>query len=71
VVRAYEQRSGTTVSDLDFYLVYAALRHAVIMARIKRRMIHFGEGTMPVDPDDFVLHRATLEKMLAGTYSWD
>ncbi len=71
VVDTYEALSGYTVRDLDFYLVYAALRHAVIMARIKRRMIGFGEDTRPDDPDDFILHRATLESLLAGTYSWE
>lgn len=70
VVDAYQKMSGVEVRDLDFYLVYAALRHAVIMARIKRRMIHFGEDTTPADPDDFVLHRPMLEKLLAGTYTW-
>ena len=71
VVKTYEDATGYTVRDLNFYLVYAALRHAIIMARIKRRMIHFGEDTQPADPDDFILHRATLESLLAGTYSWD
>jgi hypothetical protein len=41
------------------------------MARIKRRMIHFGEDQVPGDPDDYVLHRASLDKLLAGTYGWD
>ena len=71
VVGTYEALTGCTVRDLDFYLVYAALRHAIIMARIKRRMIHFGEDTLPDDPDDFILHRAALESLLAGTYSWE
>ena len=56
---------------MDFYLVYAALRHAIVMARIKRRMIHFGEDQVPDDPDDYVMHRASLDKLLAGTYRWD
>jgi hypothetical protein len=56
---------------MDFYLTYAALRHAIVMARIKRRMIHFGEDQVPDDPDDYVLHRASLEKLLAGTYRWE
>ncbi|WP_241248961.1 phosphotransferase family protein [Rhodococcus sp. X156] len=70
VVRSYEQASGATVADLDFYLVYAALRHAIVMARIKRRSMHFGEDTLPEDPDDFVMHRVAMEKLLAGTYGW-
>ena len=71
VVDTYQAMSGYTVRDLDFYLVYAALRHAIIMARIKRRMIHFGEDTTPADADNFILHRAMLESLLAGTYTWE
>src|SRR5260370_36320946 len=56
---------------MDFYLTYAALRHAIVMARVKRRMIHFREDQVPGDPDDYVLHRASPEKLLAGTYRWD
>lgn len=71
VVAHYEQVSGHTVRDLDFYLTYAALRHAIVMARIKRRMIHMGEDTVPAERDDYIMHRATLEAMLDGTYGWD
>jgi aminoglycoside phosphotransferase (APT) family kinase protein len=71
VVAHYEEVSGHTVEDLDFYLTYAALRHAIVMARIKRRMIHMGEDTAPVERDDYIMHRATLEALLDGTYGWD
>jgi aminoglycoside phosphotransferase (APT) family kinase protein len=71
VEQCYQELSGYSLRDMDFYLTYAALRHAIIMARIKRRMIHFGEDQVPDDPDDYVLHRASLEKLLAGTYRWD
>jgi aminoglycoside phosphotransferase (APT) family kinase protein len=71
VERCYEELSGHALRDMDFYLTYAALRHAIIMARIKRRMIYFGEDQVPVDRDDYVMHRASLEKLLAGTYQWD
>ncbi len=70
VERCYTELSGRTLRDMDFYLTYAALRHAIVMARIKRRMIHFGEDQVPEDPDDYVMHRASLEKLLAGTYRW-
>ena len=52
--------------DLDFYVMYAALRHAVIMARIQRRAIHFGEAVMPEDPDDLITFRLLLEELMAG-----
>ncbi|MEU1985649.1 phosphotransferase family protein [Nocardia sp. NPDC019395] len=71
VVAQYEQFSGHTVRNLDFHLTYAALRHAIVMARIKRRMIHMGEDTAPAELDDYIMHRATLEAMLDGTYGWD
>jgi aminoglycoside phosphotransferase (APT) family kinase protein len=71
VERCYQELTGYTPRDMDFYLLYAALRHAIVMARIKRRMIHFGEDQVPADIDDYVMHRASLEKLLAGTYEWD
>ena len=71
VERCYQELTGCQLRDMDFYLTYAALRHAIIMARIKRRMIHFGEDQVPADPDDYVMHRAALEELLAGTYRWD
>jgi aminoglycoside phosphotransferase (APT) family kinase protein len=64
----YERRSGHTPRDLDFYLLYSALRHAVVMTRVTWRQIHFGESVRPDDPDDLIIHRPTLEAMLAGTY---
>jgi len=67
----YGEFSGHALRDMDFYLTYAALRHAIVMARVKRRMIHFGEDQVPDDIDDFVMHRASLDKLLAGTYRWD
>jgi aminoglycoside phosphotransferase (APT) family kinase protein len=71
VERLYAEFTGYQPRDMDFYLIYAALRHAIVMARIRRRMIHFGEEQVPDDPDDYVMHRASLEKLLAGTYRWD
>ncbi|MEU0876737.1 phosphotransferase family protein [Nocardia brasiliensis] len=71
VVAKYEELTGHTVRDLDWHIVYAALRHGIVMARVKRRMIHFGEDTDTPDRDDYVMHRASLERLLDGTYEWD
>jgi aminoglycoside phosphotransferase (APT) family kinase protein len=68
VAASYEARTGHTPRHLDWHFVYAALRHGVIMARVQRRSIHFGEADMPEDPDDLVMHRGSLESMLAGSY---
>lgn len=71
VERLYEEFTGHRVRDLDWYLMYAALRHGIVMARIKRRMIHFGEDTDTADRDDYVMHRPLLQALLDGTYAWD
>lgn len=62
----YQQLTGYRPRDMAFYEMYAALRHGIVMARVWHRRIHFGEQPMPDDPDDLVLHRATLEKLLEG-----
>jgi aminoglycoside phosphotransferase (APT) family kinase protein len=68
VAARYEALTGHTPHDLDFYTMYAALRHGIIMSRIQQRAIHFGEAEAPDDPDDLITHRATLEAMLDGGY---
>jgi aminoglycoside phosphotransferase (APT) family kinase protein len=70
VVSTYERMTGHEVRNLDWFLVYAALRHAIVMARIKRRMIHFGEEQKPETPDDYVMHKEALMGLLDGSYEW-
>ncbi len=64
----YERVSGHTPRHLEFFVMYAALRHGIVMSRVQQRSVHFGEAEMPDDPDDLVMHRATLEAMLDGSY---
>ncbi len=70
VAAAYARHSGHEPRHLDFFTMYAALRHAIVMSRVARRQVLFGEIDMPDDPDDMIMHRPTLEEMLAGTY-WE
>jgi hypothetical protein len=35
---------------------------------VARRQVLFGEMEIPEDPDDMIMHRASLEQMLEGTY---
>jgi aminoglycoside phosphotransferase (APT) family kinase protein len=70
VVSAYEAATGHRVRDLDFYIVYAAIRNAIVMARIAQRQVLLGERETPEDPDDVLYDRPSLEALLAGTY-WD
>ena len=68
VAGLYESLTGYEPRDLDFYTAYAALRHGIVMFRITRRSIRFGEAEMPEDPDHAILHHAHLARMLDGVY---
>jgi hypothetical protein len=35
------------------------------------RSVHFGEASIPDDPDDLITHRSTIERMLDGSYWQD
>jgi aminoglycoside phosphotransferase (APT) family kinase protein len=68
VVDTYAEIAGYRATDLDFYTTYAALQHAIIMVRIQLRATAFGQDERPADPDEMIMHRDTLAKMLDGTY---
>jgi aminoglycoside phosphotransferase (APT) family kinase protein len=68
VAAHYAAVSGHEPLDLDWFIVYAALRHGIVMTRATRRGVHFGDQEMPDDPDDLVMHRRSLQAMLDGTY---
>ncbi|MBW2269310.1 MAG: phosphotransferase family protein [Deltaproteobacteria bacterium] len=68
VAATYETLSGHPVRDFDFYQVYAALRHGIVMARVHERRVHFGEAEWPEDVDSVIFHRATLECMMDGSW---
>ncbi|CCK31540.1 phosphotransferase [Streptomyces davaonensis JCM 4913] len=66
----YAELTGHTPRDMDFYTLYAALRHGVVMLRIAYRQVHFGEAEIPADPDTLILHHGSLRAMVQGSY-WD
>jgi len=68
VAATYRDFTGHEARDLEFYTLYAALRHAIIMFRVQSRAVAFGQAEAPADPDDMILHRKTLEEMLDGVY---
>jgi aminoglycoside phosphotransferase (APT) family kinase protein len=70
VVATYEKHSGRTVQNLEWFEVYAALRHGMIMTKVTERSVHFGEAEWPEDLDSVIPHRHVLQQMLAGTW-WD
>jgi len=68
VEATYAEITGHEPQNMDWHLVYAAVRHANVMSRVKIRAVHFGEAEMPDDLDDLIMHRAALESMLDGDY---
>jgi aminoglycoside phosphotransferase (APT) family kinase protein len=68
VVATYAEITGLSLPDLEWYEVYAALRHAIVMARVHQRSVHFGDAEEPATPDEAVMHRDLLRQMMAGTY---
>jgi aminoglycoside phosphotransferase (APT) family kinase protein len=70
VIETYESLSGRKVQNLEWFEVYAALRHAMIMARVTERTVHFGQAEWPDDLDSVIPHRHVLEQMLDGSW-WD
>jgi aminoglycoside phosphotransferase (APT) family kinase protein len=68
VAAAYEERSGHTVRDLEWFEVFAALRFSIISVRTSTRSIGYGAMSRPADPNDLIMFRPLLEAMLEGTY---
>jgi aminoglycoside phosphotransferase (APT) family kinase protein len=68
VKAVYETAAGRPLVDLEWYEVYAAHRHAIIMARIHARSMHFGQAEPHDNPDDAITHAAVLRQMLDGTW---
>ena len=64
----YEELTGTPLRNLEWYILYAALRHAIVMFRITRRQILFGEAETPENPDHAFIHHPTVAAMLDGSY---
>ncbi|ALV36976.1 phosphotransferase family protein [Streptomyces sp. CdTB01] len=66
----YAELTGHTPRDMDFYILYAALRQAIVMLRVAYRQVHFGEAALPADPDTLILHHGTLRAMVQGSYRY-
>lgn len=68
VERQYAEASGQELLDFDWFLTYSALRHGNVMIRATERQVAFGERPAPDDPEDLVMHRASIDALVAGTY---
>jgi aminoglycoside phosphotransferase (APT) family kinase protein len=68
IVDCYAGLTGYQPVALNFYIVYAALRQAIIAMRIQLRAIAFGQVEQPDDPNELIMHREALAQMLDGRY---
>jgi aminoglycoside phosphotransferase (APT) family kinase protein len=68
VAAAYEKQTGYAPRDLEFYGMYCAVQWAIVFLRTGQRSVHFGERESPENVDEFIMHRDSVERMLAGTY---
>jgi aminoglycoside phosphotransferase (APT) family kinase protein len=65
VVATYESLTGHPVRALEWFEVLAALRFAIVSVRTSTRGIAYGQMEQPEDPDDLIMFRGLLERMLA------
>ena len=56
----FREQTGILPQDLNWFMVYAGLRHAIIMSRINDRSVHFGQATWTDDVDEAIPHRNLL-----------
>ena len=70
VAAHYTALTGYEPVDLDWFVTYGALRHAIVMTRATRRGVLLDGGEIPEDPDDLILHRRALQWLMDGVY-WD
>jgi aminoglycoside phosphotransferase (APT) family kinase protein len=68
VAGTYERLTGHTPRDLDWFGTYAALQYSIVFLRTGARQVHFGEIERPATPDDLIMNRDAVERMLAGAY---
>ena len=60
VTSTLTQLTGKSQISIEWFEVYAATRHAIIMSRINERSVHFGESEWTEDVDAAIPHRDYL-----------
>ena len=64
VVATYEQKTGVSLGDLDWYHVYAGVEWCIVFMRTGARQIHFGEIERPEDIETLMHHKPLFESLL-------
>ncbi len=66
VVGRYEEVSGRTLQDLQYWLVFAALRYAIISIRTTMRAVKTGDLPEPPTPEEGLMNIDLLRSYLEG-----
>jgi aminoglycoside phosphotransferase (APT) family kinase protein len=65
----YVEAGGRPITDLDWYITYAATRFAVVSVRTSSREVAYGNREAPVDPADLIMHRDLLAAKIGFTFT--
>jgi aminoglycoside phosphotransferase (APT) family kinase protein len=68
VVATYRELTAYELCDMEFYLAYSAVQFGIVYLRTGRRSVHFGERAMPEDPDELLINRRPLERVVTDRY---
>lgn len=66
VVADYVAAGGREPRDLQWFITYAAVRFAIVISRVGRRMIQFGEREPVADVDDLLFNGALMRRLYEG-----
>jgi aminoglycoside phosphotransferase (APT) family kinase protein len=65
VSATYEQITGKTLRDLDWFITYSCLQLGIVFMRTSWRQVHFGDRPMPATVDELIMNAAALEEKIS------
>ena len=64
VLADYEAAGGAALPDLDWFIMFASVRFAIVSVRTSSREAAYGNREMPDDLQDLIMHRSIFEQQL-------
>jgi aminoglycoside phosphotransferase (APT) family kinase protein len=65
VAATYEQITGRTLQDLDWFITYSCLQLGIVFMRTSWRQVHFGDRPMPSSVDELIMNAPALAQMIS------
>lgn len=66
VLEGYRAAGGADIEDIDWYIALACLRFGAISIRTSCREAAYGNREMPEDPEDLIMHKATMYELFGS-----